>query len=67
MKGHTGCVFIYPKDVQQIMRKSERSARNLINKIKTALGKQKSQCITVSEFCKFMEIDEEAVLIELRL
>ena len=67
MKGHTACVFIYPKDVQQITRKSMGHARHLIRKIKAELGKQKKQGITVAEFCKYMLLNEEDVVPLLRL
>lgn len=67
MKDHTACVFIYPKDVQQITRKSIGHARLLIQKIKQELGKQKNQSITVSEFSNYMSLKVEDVLSSLGL
>lgn len=52
---------IYPKDVQRITGKSERYSRDLINKIKTALGKQPHQVLSVEEFCTYIGLNYEAV------
>jgi ribosomal silencing factor RsfS len=59
-------ICIYPKDVQVITGKSERHGRDLINKIKTELNKEKHQLITIDEFCNFMglEIERVALLIK---
>ncbi|MEO8759642.1 MAG: hypothetical protein ABI388_01495 [Bacteroidia bacterium] len=46
-------VVIYPKDVMLITGKSERYARKLLSKIKTALNKKPEQFLTVKEFCAF--------------
>lgn len=55
-------ICIYPKDIQIITGKSERQCRNIINKIKTTLNKQKHQSITVEEFCSFQGLKVEEVL-----
>jgi len=44
---------IYPKDVQRITGKSERSGRRLLTKIRQELGKASHQFITVEEFAKY--------------
>lgn len=67
MKGSSGCMPIYPKDVQQLTRKSVQNARIVIRKIKAKLGKQKDQCITVTEFCEYMGLKVEEVILLLRL
>ena len=49
-------IAIYPKDIMIITGKSERSAREILKKIKTHYGKDKHQIVTVDEFCNFMGI-----------
>jgi hypothetical protein len=55
-------MFIYPKDIQRMSGKTDRSARKLITKIRFHLGKQKHQLVTIKEFCTFMKLPEEEVL-----
>ena len=45
-------ICIYPKDVMRITGKSERYARKLLSKIKSALNKRQEQFVTVEEFCQ---------------
>jgi len=52
---------IYPKDVQRITGKSERSGRRLIQKIKEELGKQDHQFITIDEFASYTGICPDLV------
>jgi hypothetical protein len=40
-------IVIYPKDVQNITGKKERSARKLISDIRQELGKSKQEFITI--------------------
>ncbi len=54
-------ICIYPKDVANITGKSEKTGRNLINKIREQLGKPKSGLITIPEFCQYTGIAEEEV------
>ncbi|MDE3235504.1 MAG: hypothetical protein KGO81_06075 [Bacteroidota bacterium] len=54
-------ICIYPKDVQRITGKSERYSRLLLQKIKTALGKEAHQFISVEEFCNYTGLREEQV------
>ena len=54
---------IYPKDIVKITGKSERYARNLIQKIKEKLNKEEHQFITVEEFCAYagFEINDKLI------
>ena len=54
-------VVLYPKDVENITGRSERTARNLIQKIKMARGKSKNEFVTVKEFCAYTGIEEELI------
>jgi flagellin-specific chaperone FliS len=53
-------ICIYPKDIQQITGKSERQCRNIINKIKVDLNKEKHQAVTFEEFYQYMGIQQTA-------
>ncbi|MDP2452511.1 MULTISPECIES: hypothetical protein [unclassified Kaistella] len=61
MKSRITRICIYPKDVQLITGKSERSSRDLILKIKLALNKPEHQFLTVQEFCTYMGIPYESI------
>jgi len=52
---------IYPKDVQRITGKSERSGRRLLQKIKGEMGKQEHQFVTIDEFASFTGINPDLV------
>jgi hypothetical protein len=52
---------IYPKDVQRITGKSERTGRRILERIREVHGKEKHQLITVSEFSSYIGIDTETV------
>ncbi len=52
---------IYPKDVQRITGKSEKTSRRLLQAIKTNLGKQEHQFITLDEFAQHTGIDANLV------
>ena len=54
-------ICIYPKDVQNITGRKERTARRLLNKIKVQLGKPEEGFVTVQEFCQFTGISEGEV------
>jgi hypothetical protein len=49
-------ICIYPKDIQRITGKSQKSGQRLLNKIKKELGKEKHQFITSEEFAKYSGI-----------
>lgn len=52
---------IYPKDVQRITGKSERSGRRLLQKIREALGKEEHQFITIEEFARYTGISPNLI------
>lgn len=52
---------IYPKDVQRITGKSEKTSRRMLQAIKTNLGKQEHQFITTEEFASYTGIDANLV------
>ena len=52
---------IYPKDIQRITGKSERTGRRILDRIREQKGKEKHQLITVSEFAHYTGIDVETV------
>ena len=54
-------LVIVSKDVENITGLSDRASRQLLQKIKEALGKLKTMFITVNEFCLFTGIPEEDV------
>ncbi len=54
-------VVLYPRDVENITGRRGRTARQLLQKIKLALGKSKSEFITIQEFAYFTGIDEELI------
>ncbi len=54
-------ICIYPKDVQRITGKSEKSGQRLLNKIKKELGKENHQFITTEEFAKYSGISIETI------
>ncbi len=46
-------VCIYPKDVQRITGKSERTGGRLLQQIRNELGKKEHQFITIDEFAEY--------------
>jgi hypothetical protein len=52
---------IYPKDVQRITGKSERSGRRLLQKIRGEMGKQEHQFVTIEEFASYTGINPDQV------
>jgi hypothetical protein len=54
-------MVIFTKDIQNICGKSERSARELMQKLKLIFEKEPWQYITVTEFCTYLGLDEEEV------
>jgi len=53
MKAAQKRLCIYPKDVQRITGRSERHSRELLKRIRTALGKPRSHFLTIEEFCRY--------------
>jgi len=54
-------ICIYPKDVQRITGKSEKSGRRLLKKIREQLGKEEHQFITTEEFADYTGITSELI------
>ena len=54
---------ITPKDIQIIEGKSERFGRNQIKKIKAVLNKEAHQIITIEEYCNFMGLEVDQVIL----
>ena len=54
-------VCIYPKDVQRITGKSEKSGQRLLKKIRKELGKEDHQFITKDEFATYSGISNEVI------
>ncbi|MBN2806608.1 MAG: hypothetical protein JXR22_08100 [Prolixibacteraceae bacterium] len=52
---------IYPKDVQRITGKSERSGRRLLQKIRMEQGKQSHQYVTIDDFSTYTGIKPDLV------
>jgi len=54
-------ICIYPKDVQNITGKKEKSSRRLLNEIKKKLSKPNTGFVTVQEFCIHTGISKEEI------
>jgi hypothetical protein len=54
-------IVIYPRDVENITGRNERTARKLLQKLRMVLGKSPDGFITIQEFCAFFEMDEDVV------
>jgi len=54
-------IIIYPKDIQRIIGKSERTVRTIMARIRKVYGKGKHQPISVTEFCNYMGLNKEEV------
>ena len=52
---------IFPKDIQCITGRSERSGRRLLNEIKSHFGKDSHQFVTSEEFAEYSGINIEVV------
>lgn len=54
-------IVIYARDIKNITGCSERTARQMISRIRIAYNKSAGQYITISEFCKYKGLREEEV------
>jgi len=54
-------VVVYPRDVENITGRCGRTARKLLQKIRTAQGKSKNAFVTIKEFCAYTGIEEELI------
>ncbi len=59
MKIFRSCIF--PKDIQCITGRSERSGRRLLNEIRTHFGKDSHQFVTSEEFSEYSGININVV------
>jgi hypothetical protein len=59
-------VCIYPKDIVRITGKSERYSRDILKKIKAKLNKEDHHLVSVQEFCDYLGLNIEHVLITLK-
>ena len=55
-------ISIYPKDIQLITGKSERTSRSIFKKIRLCFNKEKGQIVTVKELSEYLGISEEYVI-----
>ncbi len=55
-------MVIYIKDIQRITGRGSRYSRNLMGKIRLSLGKNKTDLVSVKEFCRYMNLSEEEVI-----
>ena len=58
-------LVVYPKDIERITGKRERAARKYLQTIKTKLGKNKSDLISIDEFCEVTGFKVEKVAVYL--
>jgi hypothetical protein len=54
-------VVITTKDIQNILGICDRSARELMQKLRVMLEKGPEQYVTVAEFCRFVGLTEDEV------
>jgi hypothetical protein len=54
-------IVIYPKDIMLITGKSERYSRTIMKRMKFHFKKEEHQCITISELCLYLGLDEEII------
>lgn len=62
MELNPSLVFIYPKDVIQITRKTDRHARWLLGKVRKQVGKEPHQPVTIEEFCGYLKMKAEDII-----
>ncbi len=58
----TDRVCIYPKDIQRITGKSEKSGQRLLKRIRVQLGKEDHQFVTADEFASYTGISLDLIL-----
>lgn len=54
-------IVIYARDIENITGRKERTARQLLQRIRKANGKVPGQFVTIAEFCRFTGLKEEEV------
>ena len=58
-------VVLYPKDVERLTGRKDKTARKLLNEIKLSLGKQRKDFVSVREFSQFTGIHEDDIYLSL--
>ncbi|WP_346822766.1 hypothetical protein [Rapidithrix thailandica] len=58
---HRKRLCIYPKDVQLITQKSEKTTRKLLHQMRDYFHKEPHQLVAVSEFCAYTGLKDEEV------
>jgi DNA-binding CsgD family transcriptional regulator len=61
-----GRLMIYAKDVADILGRCEKTATNLLAKIRKKYHKTRSQAVSVIEFCEYVGLDVDLVLRNLK-
>ena len=61
MNKTSGRIVIYPKDVQRLTGKSEKTSRELFNKIRNCKAKGKHQFVSIADFAEFTGIAIELI------
>jgi hypothetical protein len=56
-----GLIIIYPKDIVNITGRKERTARDMLSRLRKHLGKQQKDLITFEEFCTFYKLDPATI------
>jgi hypothetical protein len=59
-------ICIYTKDVQRLLGRSERYSRDLLSKIKKVNNKKDHQIVTIEEFCHYVGVPIDKVLMILQ-
>ena len=58
-------LVVYPKDIERITGKKERTARKYLQEIKAKLGKSKTDLVSIDEFCEVTGFKLEKVAVYL--
>jgi hypothetical protein len=54
-------IVIYARDIENITDRKERTARQLLQRIRNANGKVPGQFVAVSEFCQYTGLKEKDI------
>jgi transcriptional antiterminator len=57
----SGRIVIYPKDVQRLIGKSEKSSRELFRKIRLCKTKAKHQFVSIEDFADYTGISVDLI------
>lgn len=62
MSKTSGRIVIYPKDVQRLTGKSEKSSRELFKKIRLCKTKEKHQFVSIDDFAEYTGITVDLIM-----